>query len=120
MEKEEILSFVNSIIKNGVKNHLTADVVIKSINDYANYLRTNNLADEATISIVTKAASNVPELLNLSSKLAQAGLDMPIVTEGQTLNKQPQVVERIREVHHVEQSAPTDCHSGRSMGSRSC
>ena len=120
MEKEEILSFVNSIIKNGVKNHLTADVVIKSINDYANYLRTNSLANESTISIVAKVATNVPELLNLSTKLAQSGLDMPIVTEGQAVGKQPQVIERVREIHHVETSAPSDCHGGRSMGSKSC
>lgn len=97
MKQEQIFNFINAIIQNGVDNNLSEEVVSKSIREYAQYLKTNNLADDKMITRINKISKNINSFINV---------------EKEVVNKQ--------EPNIVGHSRPSSCHSGRSISHRSC
>ena len=132
MKREDILGFVNIIIKNGIENNLESNVVKQSILDYAKYLVSQNFVDEETVNILMDLSNCTEELMQLSRKISTEDVLLPL------LQAQMLTGERVKNVQseNLSASAPTTmdqtmynritpsysstCGSGRRLGGRSC
>ena len=96
MKKTAILSFIEEIMANGIKNNLPDATVSKSIKEYAKYLKANELADGETIEFILSTA--------------KALFDVPSKTESNNKGKEVS--------NPVAQPNTSACAGGRSMGGR--